>query len=373
MNIPDVTSKISVDEEHNKIEMTFKSGDLTRASESTTATDLKEGQKINGLIKRIEDYGMFIDIEGTRLHGLCHKSQLSDNPKADVAEALRGFRVGDRVKAMVVAAEKGRISLSLKPSHFQEEDFEEAASASGEEARSELGAADEDEAEDADILSDAEEDAIPEGSDEEDDDDDEAMQVDIDDSTPAFKQSTALPAASSSKSIPSLTLSEGFQWFGEPHDSDEEKDDASSDESDREGEPSKKKKKKRKEIEKDLTGDMHTKAPESNSDFERLLLGSPNSSYLWIQYMSFQLQISEIDKAREIGRRAAKTISFREEGERLNVWIALLNLENVYGTDESIEATFKDAARANDSKTIHLRLAAIFDQSGKPEASYLAT
>lgn len=27
--------------------------------------------------------------------------------------------------------------------------------------------------------------------------------------------------------------------------------------------------------------------PQSKEDFERLLLGSPNSSFLWIQYMSF--------------------------------------------------------------------------------------
>ena len=114
---------------------------------------------------------------------------------------------------------------------------------------------------------------------------------------------------------------------------------------------------------------MHTKAPESTADFERLLLGSPNSSYLWIQYMSFQLQISEIDKAREIAKRALKTINFREEQEKLNVWIALLNLENVYGTDESLESTFKDAARHNDSKTVHLRMAEIFEQSDKPEVS----
>jgi len=132
---------------------------------------------------------------------------------------------------------------------------------------------------------------------------------------------------------------------------------------------SKKKKKKRKEIEVDLTADMHDRTPESNADFERALLGSPNSSYLWIQYMSFQLQLSEIDKAREIARRAIQTISFREEQERLNVWIALLNLENVYGADEGLENVFKEAARANDSKTIHLRFASILDQSGKKEAT----
>ena len=58
--------------------------------------------------------------------------------------------------------------------------------------------------------------------------------------------------------------------------------------------------------------------------------------------MSFQLQLSEVDKAREIGERALKTINYREEQEKLNIWIALLNLENTFGTDESLEDTFKN-------------------------------
>jgi rRNA biogenesis protein RRP5 len=159
---------------------------------------------------------------------------------------------------------------------------------------------------------------------------------------------------------------EGFSWFSGDAKSDAQSA-SSSDEGSEDESSKKKKRRKKKEIEQDLTADMHSKLPESNADFERLLLGSPNSSYLWVQYMSFLLQLSEIDKARETGRRAIQTISFREEEERLNVWTALLNVENVYGTDESLEAVFKDAARHNDSKTVHLRLAAILDQSEKHE------
>ncbi|KAG8718428.1 rRNA biogenesis protein rrp5 [Ceratobasidium sp. 394] len=57
--------------------------------------------------------------------------------------------------------------------------------------------------------------------------------------------------------------------------------------------------------------------------------------------MSFQLQLSEVDKAREIGRRALQTTNYREEQEKLNVWIALLNLENQFGTDDSLEVLFQ--------------------------------
>jgi hypothetical protein len=34
--------------------------------------------------------------------------------------------------------------------------------------------------------------------------------------------------------------------------------------------------------------------------------------------------------------RALETINFREESEKLNVWVAYLNLENVYGTPPKV-------------------------------------
>lgn len=145
-----------------------------------------------------------------------------------------------------------------------------------------------------------------------------------------------------------------------------------SDSSDGEEVAPKRKKKHQHKIEQDLTTDMHSRAPESTADFERLVLGSPNSSFLWIQYMSFQLQLSEIDKARAIGKRALDVISFREEQEKLNVWIALLNLENTYGTDDTLEAMFKDAVRHNDAKTVYLRMAAILDDTQKHEVRTFA-
>jgi rRNA biogenesis protein RRP5 len=136
---------------------------------------------------------------------------------------------------------------------------------------------------------------------------------------------------------------------------------------DEDEDPVRKKRKKRHQIEQDRTVDLHTRTPQSTADFERMLLGSPNSSYLWLQFMAFQLQLSEIDKAREVGRRALKAINFREDQERLNVWIALLNLEIMYGTEVTLDTVFKEAARANDSKTIHWRLAALLDESQKSE------
>ena len=244
----------------------------------------------------------------------------------------------------------------MKPSHFVSEDLD------GDKEREDV----ESEQEDIDIVE-----SDNEGSSHSDSvasmDEGEAMDVDtLLANLGNNPTATVTESVTPSTAAATLKLQTGFQWTNELV----EDNGASSSDDDEENEQRKKKKRKhKKQIEQDLTADMHTKVPESTADFERHLLASPNSSYLWIQYMSFQLQLAEVEKAREIGRRALQAINIREEQEKLNVWIALLNLENTYGTDDSLAMLFKDAARHNDSKTIHLRLAAIFDQSQKLEVN----
>ncbi|XP_076982024.1 protein RRP5 homolog isoform X2 [Tamandua tetradactyla] len=105
--------------------------------------------------------------------------------------------------------------------------------------------------------------------------------------------------------------------------------------------------------------------PESADDFDRLVLSSPNSSILWLQYMAFHLQATEIEKARAVAERALKTISFREEQEKLNVWVALLNLENMYGSQESLAKVFERAVQYNEPFKVFLHLADIYTKSEK--------
>jgi rRNA biogenesis protein RRP5 len=52
--------------------------------------------------------------------------------------------------------------------------------------------------------------------------------------------------------------------------------------------------------EKRLRGDQ---APETLDDFEALVRASPNSSFVWIKYMAFLIQLADIDKARAIAER----------------------------------------------------------------------
>ncbi|CDU23309.1 related to RRP5-processing of pre-ribosomal RNA [Sporisorium scitamineum] len=352
------------------------------AKRAKRLSDFKVGDKVKGFVKNVIDFGVFVQIEGTNVSGLAHMNELSDG-RAD--EALKAFRVGDKVRAIVlrINEEKKRISFGLKPSYFDAADFEDS---SDEEADGEEEDEDE-EMEDADADADAaasdEED--DEDEDEESDDDDEGDFVEMDEDSDVEDEN----ASKSKKSaIPSLALSGGFSWSaGANDDSDSDNGLSSSDESDSGSDSDsdsaaaaaakkaaqckeKAKSKSRKStLEEDLTADLASKAPESATDFERLLLGSPNSSFLWIQFMSFSLQLSDVDKAREIARRALKVINYREEQERMNVWIALLNLENTYGSDETLDATFREAVQANDGFTMYLKMINILETSEKTEAA----
>ncbi|XP_076757290.1 ribosomal RNA Processing 5 [Xylocopa sonorina] len=105
--------------------------------------------------------------------------------------------------------------------------------------------------------------------------------------------------------------------------------------------------------------------PNSVDQFDRLVLGSPNSSIIWLQYMAYHLQTAEIDKARAVARRAVKTINFREENERLNVWNAWLNLESKFGTQESLNDVFQEAVRSNDSLKVYRHMLTVHTEAGR--------
>uniref|UniRef100_A0A4W4H4K7 S1 motif domain-containing protein n=1 Tax=Electrophorus electricus TaxID=8005 RepID=A0A4W4H4K7_ELEEL len=147
--------------------------------------------------------------------------------------------------------------------------------------------------------------------------------------------------------------------------------------SEEEGDQSKPAKKSRRELEQErqeaerklsrLESELQDPSarPENSSQFERLLLSSPDSSLLWLQYMAFHLQATQVEQARAVAERALRTISFREEQEKLNVWVALLNLENMYGTEESLQRVFERAVQYCEPMPVYQQLADIYAKSGK--------
>jgi small subunit ribosomal protein S1 len=77
------------------------------------AMSYKKGDKVRGQIKSITDFGVFIGLNGG-IDGLVHLSDLSWSLPGE--EALRNYRKGEEVEAVVLAidVEKERISLGVK-------------------------------------------------------------------------------------------------------------------------------------------------------------------------------------------------------------------------------------------------------------------
>ncbi|KAM8842414.1 protein RRP5 homolog isoform 2-T2 [Synchiropus picturatus] len=199
---------------------------------------------------------------------------------------------------------------------------------------------------------------------------------------PAAKEKAASSAAPSR-----LQVAAGFCWdvgLTSLKPASDVKDEDSSDEEDQE-DSSKPQKKTRHELEKEKKAaekalvqretelmDPNLR-PQDAAAFERLLLASPNSSLLWLQYMAHHLQATQIEQARAVAERALKTISFREEQEKLNVWVALMNLENMYGTEESLKKVFDRALQFCEPMPVYQQLADIYAKSDKvkeAEATY---
>jgi rRNA biogenesis protein RRP5 len=320
-------------------------------------TDMEAGQIVTGKVRKVEDFGVFVVVDGSNnVSGLCHKSQLADQPVLDVKKL---YDEGDLVKAKVlkVDVEKRRISFGLKASYFMDEEDDE----------------DEDmedsEGEGVELDNDAESDGsgisidiggvkkmnIVDQAEDSSEYEDAASQLEND-----SDEDEEMPNASNGISLVSAG---GFDWSaGEALGKSAED---INDDSDSDTAAAPKKKKKRADIMVDRTGDLDANGPQSTADFERLLLGQPDSSFLWVSYMAFLLGLSEVARAREIAERALKSISQREEAEKVNVWVALLNLENTYGDDESIEEVFGRASVYADALDMYERLASIYIQSGK--------
>ena len=68
---------ISIDIEKKQVEMSFHSSDPSQNAQPTVKlSDLSEGQKVDAIVKKIEGYGLFLEIEGSKVRGLCHKSEV---------------------------------------------------------------------------------------------------------------------------------------------------------------------------------------------------------------------------------------------------------------------------------------------------------
>lgn len=102
---------LEIDEDRRRISLGMKQCQANPWN--AFADDFKKGDKIKGAIKSITDFGVFVGLPGG-IDGLVHLSDLSWNETGE--EAVRRFKKGDEVEAVVMSidVEKERISLGIK-------------------------------------------------------------------------------------------------------------------------------------------------------------------------------------------------------------------------------------------------------------------
>lgn len=393
---------MSVDQRTNRIEFSLKLSVIDPAAAAAAQDqasagedgglkfeDLIQGLKVKGAITKVEKYGVFIKLHNSKVSGLCHISEISDE---EITSIDKLFSSGDVVKAFVLAIDKKkkRVNFGLKASYFDDEDAMEVDDCSSEEEEEDRGDHESDSAQEENgSIPDQEDD---EESMEEEDDVEVGSGMEVDE-LPIATSPSAVGSIKSTQDIRSimssatpLAIDSDDDAMADAVASDEESVDDAEEEEDKSAVSSgsevdddddynnndvstkksrrAKKREKQEEEKRTVAKEQMIAAgdapPETADDFERLLLGSPHSSFLWIQYMAFQIQLTEIEKARQVTERALKTISFKEEKERMNVWVAYMNLENSYGTRDSLIKVFDRAVSTNDPKAVYMQLAQVY-------------
>lgn len=102
---------LDIDEERRRISLGMKQCKPNPWEDF--AQSRKKGDKVSGQIKSITDFGVFIGLPGG-IDGLVHLSDLSWNESGE--EAVRKYKKGDELEAVVLAidTERERISLGIK-------------------------------------------------------------------------------------------------------------------------------------------------------------------------------------------------------------------------------------------------------------------
>lgn len=328
--------------------------------------DIKEGDILQGYVKTCSKVGVFISLSSN----ITGRVQIKNLSQFFVKNYVDLFPVGRLVKAKVLSINpsNNNIDLSLRGKDVGGPDLGTPPKRKNEEI-SEVGDKDSDEREVKKMKLGNDSDTGIESDDDSDSDEDESEDDSEDDGQDDEE-----------KEKPCLELPSPFNWNAAVDEAKEsanaqDSDDDSDDEHNSQNTNKKSKRQKRaaKKAEEEYLHKtelalLDNKSQlESAEDFDRLILGSPDSSLVWIQYMAFHLHSAELEKARAIAEKALKTISYREEQEKFNVWVALLNLESIYGSKESLEKCFGDALKVNDTKKVYIKMVDVYIKAGKNE------
>eukprot|EP01028_Stygiella_incarcerata_P008736 TRINITY_DN389_c0_g1_i2.p1 TRINITY_DN389_c0_g1~~TRINITY_DN389_c0_g1_i2.p1 ORF type:complete len:1647 (-),score=558.97 TRINITY_DN389_c0_g1_i2:437-5377(-) len=296
------------------------------------------GEEYDGVVKKIVPYGMFVRLNDSKqVSGLLRVDEI-EIPGTVVAEGevAEHFAANQeiRVRVLQVDVERKRLLFTMKDviQHQDDEDEEDVGETDEEDAS-------EEEENDEHVMMIEEEKSGDEMDVEEESDNDEE---DDEEDVPKGENGSSFAGGFGfgwGDSDPSFAVEAKGKW------GEDEKGEKTS--IGKEDEKKKPKSRSARALEEEkmlevMEEERDSVVPTSPEDFDRLLLTSPNASYLWIQYMAFYIGRSQIEGARRIAKRAIEIISIREEEEKRNVWFAWLNLESQHGTEDSLEQTFRE-------------------------------
>lgn len=405
------------------VDIDMRESILLSATNRLTIEDILLNSKYTGIITRVESYGVFVRIDNSNVSGLAHVSECSDSFIKNIYDL---YNPGDLVKVLVIKMEdceeegSKRLGFSLKASNFVDDSSDDDSSSSS----------DDDDDSDSSTSSAMEVDDDNNGDEKSIDSEDENFmsklsekmeaggdedKMDFDEeSTDGDKSSNDGSSSDSSEDSDSedddesvdemernqdkqaalpQAMDVGFDWGGslpskavkssQPESSSDDDSSSSSSDSSEDADAGfksshrsrKKLAAKRREEEETsrretaLADGTADEMPETSADFERLVASSPNSSEVWIRYMAFHLSLADVDGARDVAKRAFERIEFRQEGEKLNVWTALLTLELKYGTDKSLHEAVARACQQNNPKQVYLRVCELLDKEVDAAAS----
>ena len=331
--------------------------------------DVALNEKYKGTVSRIESYGVFVQLENSKVSGLVHLSECSDGFVKNLASL---YDPGDLVKVLVIKKDDKdkKLGFSMKASHFEDDEDSDGAS-SGDDVE-DVMEVDETMEADSDVDSEDENFTSKLAA---------KMAVERSDDSESSADEGGSESESDSEGVATkLTMDTdvGFQWGFDGMDKPKANDSDSSDDSDSEDEEDNGKKNSHKSRKKQAQRRREEQAiskreaaladgtaddnPETAADFERLLAGNPNSSELWIRYMAFHLSVADVPAARMVAEKAIDRIEFREEREKLNVWTALLTIEHKYGTEASLKTAIERACGQNNPKQVYLRACEILEK-----------
>jgi len=375
-------SKVS----HN-VDLDLRESQILEDEKKLQFEEIKSQGKYKGIITGIEEYGVFVRLDKSNVSGLVHKNECSDSKTKTVHEL---YDPGDLVKVLVIKKdyERKKLSLSMKASHFIGDDSSDDSSLEDSDGDAEMedvsnenkdrGGDDSFDSEDENYVSKLavksrkeQEDSVDSDGDNEDSD----SQEDDNDAT----SEDASDSSDESNTMPTMETDVGFNWGDNPVQEDQDSDDNSGDSSDedssddddeevgKKGHSSRKRAAARRleelqvsKREKALADGTADDNPETAADFERLLASDPNNSEKWIRYMAYYLSLADMDGCRRVAKRAFDRIDFRQEGEKLNVWTALLTMELKYGVD--FDETITKACQQNNPKHVYLRACELLEK-----------